>query len=194
MHLKETGWFENRVLPVQNTPFLNPCGSENIYARQYNLALNRFNSTLLGGKIFRLKRKVLNRRQYLYDLNTLKPDLHLRGSFYAGIKVVRINSIIGSEGRTTDFDMDFHPMDESARERWINMAIVHLSRTPLPPIQLIQVGDVYFVRDGHHRISVSRAFGQLAMDAEVISWNAAPPFPWQPHVHITRKPLLTQQY
>jgi hypothetical protein len=95
--------------------------------------------------------------------------------------VVPINSIIGSEGRIADFDIDFHPMSEAVCERWVNMAIVHLSRLPLPPIQLIQIGDAYFVRDGHHRISVSRAFGQVAMDAQVITWKAQPPFPWQKH-------------
>ena len=57
---------------------------------------------------------------------------------------------------------------------------------PLAPIQLIQVGDAYFVRDGHHRISVSRAFGQVAMDAEVITWKAQPPFPWQTNRSLER--------
>ena len=51
------------------------------------------------GKFARLKRKVLQRPQYLYDLNALKPDLSLRGSCYSGIQVVPIRSIIGSEGR-----------------------------------------------------------------------------------------------
>jgi hypothetical protein len=110
----------------------------------------------------------------------MKSGLSVRGSSYSGIQVVPIRSIIGSEGRTADFDMEFHPTSESARERWINMAIVYLSRLPLPPIQLVQIDDVYFVRDGHHRISVSRAFGQIAMDAEVVTWKASPPFPWQP--------------
>ena len=60
------------------------------------------------------------------------------------------------------------------------MAMAYLSRLPLPPVQLVQVGYAYFVRDGHHRISVSRAFGQASIDAEVITWQAVPPFPWQP--------------
>jgi hypothetical protein len=39
---------------------------------------------------------------------------------------------------------------------------------------LIQVGDDYFVRDGHHRISVARAFGREQIDAEVIVWDLGP--------------------
>ncbi|RPJ22689.1 MAG: hypothetical protein EHM33_22860 [Chloroflexi bacterium] len=185
--------FENRMNPFENIRLPDQCCSGNMYARQYNTALNEFRSTLFKGKILRLKRKVLNRTQYLYDLNALKPGLHVRGSYYTGIKVVPICAIIGSEGRTADFDMDFHPLNEAARERWVNMAIAYLSRLSLPPVQLIQIGEAYFVRDGHHRLSVSRAFGQIAMDAEVITWKASPPFPWQPDVYMTGKTLLVQE-
>jgi hypothetical protein len=171
--------FQNNLSLYQN---MQPPGSgytESMSARQYNTALNRFNSTIGKGQFARLRRRVLQRPQWLYDLSALKPDLLLRGGSYSGIHVVPIRSIIGSEGRTTDFDMDFHPVREASRERWVNMAMVYLARLPLPPIELIQVGDAYFVRDGHHRISVSRAFGQVAMDTEVITWKAQPPFPWQ---------------
>ena len=154
--------------------------SESLYARQYNVALNHFRAILRKGKIARFFKKVLRRQSDLYDLDSIKRRLSVRGSSYSGIQVVPISSIIGSEGRTADFDRDFHPISEAARERWVNMAIAHLSRIALPPIQLIQIGEAYFVRDGHHRISVSRAFGQVAMDAEVITWKASPPFPWQP--------------
>jgi hypothetical protein len=124
--------------------------------------------------------KALGRKPLLFDLNEIKPALQLHGSFYAGIKAVRIRSIIGSEGKCADFDMGFHPVNEKARQRWVNMTMVYLSYLPLPPVQLIQIGDAYFVRDGHHRISVARALGQDAIDAEVVAWKASPPFPWHP--------------
>jgi hypothetical protein len=183
--------FQNNLSLSQNPQPPGSGYSENMYARQYNTALNQFKSTLAEGKFARLKRKVLQRPQFLYDLNALTPDLFSRGSCYSGIQVVPIDSIIGSEGRTADFDMDFHPMSDERRERWVNMAIVYLSRFPLPPIQLIRVGDAYFVRDGHHRISVSRAFGQVAMDAEVIAWKAQPPFPWHTGARVERPQPLT---
>lgn len=172
--------FQNNLNLFQNAQIPGSGYTENPYARRYNAALNRFRSMLAKGNFSRLKRRILQHPQFLYDLNTLKPDLSLRGSCYSGIQVVPIHSIIGSEGRTADSDMDFYLINEESRERWVNMAIVYLSRLPLPPIQLIQVGDAYFVRDGYHRISVSRAFGQVAMDAEVITRKAQPPFPWQP--------------
>ena len=90
-----------------------------------------------------------------------------------------VDKIIGTEGRAANFDIDFYPMGEESRERWTSMAVAFLARIPLPPVELIQVGDVYFVRDAHHRISVARSFGQTAVDAEVITWQSRPPFPWQ---------------
>ena len=174
--------FQNNLNLYPNTQ-LPGCGySQDLYTRQYNVALSQFRMTLLKGRVSRLKSRILRRREELYDLDVMKQTLSVRGSSYAGIKVVPISAIIGSEGRSGDFDIDFHPMSETSRERWVNMAIVHLARIPLPPIQLIQIGNACFVRDGHHRISVSRAFGQTAMDAEVVTWNASPPFPWQPDV------------
>jgi hypothetical protein len=175
---KEITMFENRITPFNN--FETPGGpSRNTLAHQYNTALNHFKSFILLGKIIRLKNRITHCTSRLYDLNVLKSSLSLRGSFYAGIQVVSLSSIIGSEGKTGDFDMEFHPLKETSRERWVGMAMAYLSCLPLPPVQLIQIGDAYFVRDGHHRISVSRAFGQTSIDAEVIAWQAAPPFPWQ---------------
>jgi hypothetical protein len=49
----------------------------------------------------------------------------------------------------------------------------------LPPVCLIQVGDVYFVRDGHHRISVAKVMGQEQIDAEISVWHVMGPLPWQ---------------
>jgi hypothetical protein len=185
--------FDNRVNLFQDIDLPDQKCSRAVYAHQYNTALHEFRSTLFKGKIFRLRRKLLKRKQDLYDLNLLKPDLHVRGSSYAGIKVVSIRSIIGSEGRAADFDMSFHPLSEAARERWVNMAIAQIARLPIPPVQLIQVDEAYFVRDGHHRISVSRAFGQTSIDAEVIVWNASPPFPWQPQTSTPGKTLLVPE-
>ncbi len=171
--------FENQMSPFEFARIHDSCCSKSIHSRQYNSAISEFRAFLLRGSFFRLKMKVLHRQPFLYDLNAIKRGLYIHGSSYAGVKTVRIDSIIGSEGRVSDFDSGFHPMSEAASERWVNIAMAYIARLPLPPVQLIEVGDSYFIRDGHHRVSVARAFGQSAIDAEVISWNAAHPFPWQ---------------
>lgn len=173
--------FDNSINPFHNGPVLNCCTTnKNEYHSQYNTALNQFKSIWAKGVVFRLFGMLLRRRTLLHDLNEIKPGIHLHSSHYAGVKAVPIDSIIGTEGKVSDFDMGFHPVDEASRERWVNMAMVYVRSFALPPVQLTQIGNAYFVRDGHHRISVARAFGQTSIDAEVVLWNAAPPFPWQP--------------
>jgi hypothetical protein len=86
----------------------------------------------------------------------------------AGSRTVPINRIKGSEGRSDDFDCDFNPLHTRTRDRWMSVAIAHSEGDTLPLVELIQLGDDYFVRDGHHRISVARAFGEEYIDARVI--------------------------
>lgn len=95
----------------------------------------------------------------------------LQARRYAGIRDVPINQIRGSEGRSHDFTNDFRPLQRYTRQRWINVAAARQRGRELPPVELVQVGDVYYVRDGHHRISVAKARGETAVDAEVTLWN-----------------------
>jgi hypothetical protein len=87
---------------------------------------------------------------------------------YAGIQSVPIERIRGSEGRSEDFDNAFNPLHERSLSRWLSVASVRLAGAAVPPVELIQSGEVYFVRDGHHRISVAKALGEQFIDAEVI--------------------------
>jgi hypothetical protein len=98
---------------------------------------------------------------------------------YGGIQIVPISRIRGSESRSDDFDRDFHPLQDHNRGRWLRIAAARQQGKTLPPVSLIQVGDLYFVRDGHHRISVARAEGQLDIEAEVVVWQTSGPLPWQ---------------
>jgi len=92
---------------------------------------------------------------------------------YDGVYSVPLSQIGGSEGRD-DFDARFHPLREDMSKRWLGVARAALRGEHLPPVELIRVGDVYYVRDGHHRISVVRAFGLHEIDAIVTAWELAP--------------------
>lgn len=96
-----------------------------------------------------------------------------------GIETMRINEIHGSEGRVRDFDRDFNPRQVHTRERWLSVARLLLDGGNLPPIDLVQVRDQYFVIDGHHRLSVARAFGQLDIEAKVTVWQVEGVMPWE---------------
>ncbi len=98
---------------------------------------------------------------------------------WTGKRTVPISQIQGSQGRSHDFDRDFNPLQDHNRERWLSVATARRRGKTLPAVTLIQIGDVYFVGDGHHRISVARALGQQHVEAEVTVWNVTGPLPWQ---------------
>ena len=100
-----------------------------------------------------------------------------------GRQGVALNQIRGSanEGRRWDFDADFRPLKSHTESRWLNVATAQLRGVKLPPITLIQVDEVYFVQDGHHRISVAKALGQAKIEAMVTVWQVAGPLPWARH-------------
>ena len=132
-------------------------------------ALKLYYGASARARLGRVWSALTGRSRHLLDLWTVRASV--RPSHYAGIRAVPIRQIRGSEGRCEDFDADFWPLQLHNRGRWLRVAMAQQGGTPLPPVELIQVGDVYFVRDGHHRISVARAMGQAFIDAQVTVWK-----------------------
>ncbi len=87
------------------------------------------------------------------------------------IKTVLLDQIKGSGGRTGDFDCDFNPLLIHTKDRWLGIAQARQEGQALPLVNLTQIGDMYFVRDGHHRISVAWAWGQKEIEAKVTVWQ-----------------------
>jgi hypothetical protein len=84
-----------------------------------------------------------------------------------GLQTVEIDKIKGSEGRNSDYDWAFRPLKSHNKDRWVRMATLVCLGAVLPPVELILVDDVYFVRDGHNRISAMYALGSKYVDAHV---------------------------
>lgn len=80
---------------------------------------------------------------------------------------VPVANIVGTAGRPFDFDHEFRLVNRGLRERWQQLARAVESGFEPPPVNLVQLGQLYFVRDGHHRVSVARARGQLVVTAHV---------------------------
>jgi hypothetical protein len=114
----------------------------------------------------------------LLDLREIADGSGVRASHAAGTRSVPIRQIRGSESRPGDFDRDFNPLHDVNRARWLSVARARRRGRALPPVALVQVGDVYFVRDGHHRISVAQALGQTVVEATVELWRVDGPLPW----------------
>jgi len=108
-------------------------------------------------------------RDKLLSFHDVKEILKPRNEVYRGMQEVPINKIVGSEGRYRDFNKYFLPRSEFLRDRWERVDLAQIRDIPLPPIQLYEIGGVYFVRDGNHRVSVARTQGGEEIDAEVTS-------------------------
>lgn len=83
------------------------------------------------------------------------------------LKEIPLDSIIGSAGRYTDFTRSFLPQHDSDENRWAGVYEAMMSDAGLPPIEVFQVGDTFFVLDGHHRVSIARQMGAPSIEAYV---------------------------
>jgi hypothetical protein len=86
---------------------------------------------------------------------------------YIGTKVIPLDAIVGSVDKVRDFDRRFRPTSAVSRQRWERLARASRSGEVIPPIEVYQIGDYYFVRDGHHRVSVARSLGIDLIEAKV---------------------------
>lgn len=103
----------------------------------------------------------------LLPYDEFRSRLPVRGQHYIGMHQVPIDKIVGSMGRYNDFDRAFLPIQSRTKDRWVSIQKAHYSDIHLPPVELIKLGDIYFVKDGNHRVSVARERGQLEIDAFV---------------------------
>ena len=94
-----------------------------------------------------------------------------REGAYVGMRTIEIDTICGSEERADDFDNLFRPLASHNRYCWLSVAEARLRGVHMPPVQLIEVNGRYYVRDGHHRISVAKALGESFVDAEIVRWQ-----------------------
>ena len=93
--------------------------------------------------------------------------LGFAGERSVGLRVVPLETIVGTVDRSRDFDRSFRPTSARVRSRWEHLDAAMRRGESMPPVDLLKVGELYFVRDGHHRVSVSRALGREDIDAYV---------------------------
>jgi hypothetical protein len=84
-----------------------------------------------------------------------------------GVQVIPVERVVGSVDKVRDFDPKFRPTSGNSRRRWERIAEAARRGEPLPPIDVYQIGDMYFVRDGHHRVSVFRSLELGSIEADV---------------------------
>jgi hypothetical protein len=107
------------------------------------------------------------------DVNLILPfdevvaALGRKGERPLGLLTIRLDSVVGTVDSTRDFDRRFRPTSSRVRERWERLALAQRRGEAMPPIDVYRVGDMHFVNDGHHRVSIALATGQTTIDGFV---------------------------
>jgi len=123
------------------------------------------NQELFGRVLSLLK----NEKDSLLSLQEVKALVRPTSETYRGMRTVLVDKIVGSEGRYRDFNRHFLPRHSRLKGRWVRVDEAHHQQVILPPVTLYEIGGLYFVRDGNHRVSVARLQNVEFIDAEVIS-------------------------
>jgi hypothetical protein len=84
-----------------------------------------------------------------------------------GLQVIPLDSIVGTVDRSREFDRDFRPTSPRVRERWQRINLAQRKGEAMPPIDVYRIGELHFVKDGHHRVSVAHALGHRDIEAYV---------------------------
>ena len=115
------------------------------------------------------------------DVNLILPfdevvaALGMTGERKLGLQVIKLDTVVGTVDSTRDFDRRFRPTSGRVRERWERLALAQRRGESIPPIDVYRVGDLHFVVDGHHRVSIALAMGQKTIDAYVTEILTAVP-------------------
>ena len=115
------------------------------------------------------------------DVNLILPfdevvaALGMRGERRLGLQTIPLDSIVGTVDSTRDFDRRFRPTSARVRERWERLALAQRRGEPIPPIDVYRIGDLHFVKDGHHRVSIALATGRQTIDADGTAVRPAGP-------------------
>lgn len=107
------------------------------------------------------------------DVNIMLPfdevvaALGWEGERRVGLRVIKLESIVGSVDKSRDFDRRFRPTSGRVRQRWERLALASRRGESIPPVEVYRIGELHFIIDGHHRVSVAHALGLSTIDAFV---------------------------
>ena len=133
----------------------------------YNMALRDFRRARQQAALQQVLARLTGKSNALLDYNALQEQIAPQGVLDHGVQEIPLEAIVGSVGRAEDFTRTFLPKHDSVEERWARVRAAVIDMKGGPPIDVYQVGEVYFVKDGNHRVSVARQLGSETISAHV---------------------------
>jgi nucleotide-binding universal stress UspA family protein len=138
----------------------------------YESAVQDFRRARKQAALAHLVARFTGRSDELLSYNEVRDHLQASGLIEAGIREIPLKAIVGSVGRYKDFTREFLPRKDSNEERWARVRASLTEMKGWPPIEVYQIGEVYFVKDGNHRVSVARQLGVDTITAYVTRLDA----------------------
>ena len=135
-----------------------------------NVSNQEFESARFRSLLTSLKYFLIGRNNELLSFEKIKKGFELYKQKYLGFQTIPIDVIVGSFDRYKDFDRYFLPKKAHLQQRWAKIHNLIARDVLLPPVKLYKIGEIYFVIDGNHRVSVSKKLGVKYIDAEVIEF------------------------
>ena len=136
------------------------------------MAIHDFQSARQRASIQEVLARVTGKSNQLLSYEEVAEKLKLRVRTERGIQHIPLDAIVGSVGRNTEFTRTFLPRRDEDQNRWVNVKTAFLEKSAgLPPIEVYKVGEVYFVVDGNHRVSIARQEGLTFIEAHVIEFQ-----------------------
>ena len=141
---------------------------------KFQMAIHDFQSARQRAAVQEILARFTGKSTQLLSYEDIAEKLKLKARTERGVQHIPINAIVGSVGRNTDFTRTFLPRHAGDQQRWANVKAVFMdinSDTNLPPIEVYKVGEVYFVVDGNHRVSIAKQEGLTTIEARVIEFK-----------------------
>ncbi|GAB4481860.1 MAG: universal stress protein [Anaerolineales bacterium] len=140
-------------------------------------AVSDFRSARQRAALEELLARVTGRSSRLLSYDEVAQKLHLQARSERGIQMIPLDAIVGSVGRYTDFTRSFLPRNANDEQRWasVKASLTDPANPGWPPIDVYKVGEVYFVLDGNHRVSIARQEGWESIEAHIIEVQTSVP-------------------
>ena len=138
---------------------------------QYRAAIHDFQTARQRAAVQEVLARVTGKSNQLLSYEEVAEKLKLRARTERGLHNIPLDAIVGSVGRYTDFTRTFLPRHDNDQQRWAGVKAAVESGEGLPPIDVYKVGEVYFVVDGNHRVSIARQEGFASIQARVIEFQ-----------------------